>query len=322
MSTPNKQGGKGFSSPGGRALFTPCKRIGLSRNYKSPLLSPRVTQIEDIPASSTSIIDSCLESSSPILSQNKRMGLSRSYKKLVKSPAAAATKQKINERLSESSTDSNPHLTPCKGLGLSKVSGSPIVDNTKNINITEVREDSIIYNDLLSVCKTPPNKQLGLVSCDQIPKKKIQFDTDELVPATTDQTLKSKEYKVCPSPSGSKIILMKKSKLSLKRNNIDTIESQEIENLRCDVEQLEGTVIDREETLSKLQQCAVYEQSQDLSTLTATWKNGCELALRRIITNYKGTSNINMDSLLMRLNVPKDILQYHSETDEFTWTLI
>lgn len=85
------------------------------------------------------------------------------------------------------------------------------------------------------------------------------------------------------------------------------------------LKQVENRVTEKEDKLERLKRAEVYLKKHninELNDLTSMWKSGCCQALKDLLGLLKSQENVDMVTVLRRLNIPENMIRYNSENGD------
>lgn len=330
-----------------KALLTPCRRIGLPKVVRTPVSSEKALKSTHSPfPSNTNTQESSnlpLDSPSTLTTTDGVINKNETKKNGVKKGNAALKKTAKKCLLQEANFDGkknenelkeNDSCSAKKVLKSNEKSETPKI-TAKLDEIQQLTKDISQKNDfddnndfrpsplsqepkpLPKQSQSPKNQNNSTKS--KVPfkkrlsmKKSISSDSEpDIFLQEITNSQKSSESTDC------RVHLEMMSVLS----GIEKIKEEEKDVTEKMVNEIEKRIKEKEDKLTRLKQAEVYSKKHrvdDLKALTLTWKNGCQQALTDLLVLLKSHNNdMDMVTLLQKLNIPDNMIQYDYESDQF-----
>ncbi|KAL3270297.1 hypothetical protein HHI36_009348 [Cryptolaemus montrouzieri] len=103
-------------------------------------------------------------------------------------------------------------------------------------------------------------------------------------------------------------------KQDLSDDDFDTFTSTPRENIRARVDKLEKEIEEKRLIVDELRRaklCKKMHDTNELKNLTSIWKSGCVIALNDLLKQLNKHSQIDMVTLLKKLNIPQDTFDFN-----------
>lgn len=206
--------------------------------------------------------------------------------------------RKKKRKLCSSSDEDDEYTKPLKSI------------NKEYLGINPCKTDGNQGNSDVLLINSEKTKVGSIKKCLSL-KKSMSFDKSSSAESEDEITFKKKKTSKFAFPSQE----------SMEEQKTETISDfNKLIGEESSVTELEKRIAGKKQYLEELKRAEVYKKAQnvdELKNLTNLWKKGCESALRDLLKQLQQHCQINMETLLNNLKVPKDKINYDPLNDVF-----